>query len=90
MSPPVSSESHNLVPCICRCRSKSEPLKSERIVWSGMCTTFQDEKLQRRTHDKIQQLMEDVHASNNDTNALIAMKVLKYRKLSEHAATRCV
>ncbi|KAG7384691.1 hypothetical protein PHYPSEUDO_002384 [Phytophthora pseudosyringae] len=73
---------------------ESEPhgheLKSERFVWSGVSTTFQDKALQRRTRDKIEHMMEQVAADSNDTNALIALKVLKYRKLSNHTATRCL
>ncbi|KAK1933721.1 hypothetical protein P3T76_011935 [Phytophthora citrophthora] len=79
---------------IFRTRSHSEPArrlpKGERFVWSGFSTTFQDKEFQQRTREKIDQLIGEVATESNQTNARIALKVLKYRKLSVHAATRCV
>ncbi|ETO58555.1 hypothetical protein F444_23062 [Phytophthora nicotianae P1976] len=90
----VSSDNSGPLPCLSRCRSMSEPhhgqLKSARFIWSGFNTTFEDKELQRRTRDKIEQMMEQATAESADTNSLIAMKVLRYRKLSVHTATRCV
>eukprot|EP00644_Phytophthora_capsici_P007917 jgi/Phyca11/20939/fgenesh1_pg.PHYCAscaffold_77_\ len=77
---------------IFRSRSLSEPArrmpKAERFVWSGFSTTFQDKEFQQRTQEKIDQLIGEVATESNQTNARIALKVLKYRKLSVHAATR--
>ncbi|KAG6599641.1 uncharacterized protein IUM83_19366 [Phytophthora cinnamomi] len=61
-------------------------LKSERFVRTGSNVVFQDEEFQRRTREKILLLVKEVSGANTANNALIAQKVIKYRKLT----TQCV
>ncbi|KAL4095157.1 hypothetical protein PRIC1_008535 [Phytophthora ramorum] len=64
--------------------------QSKRYSRAGSRITFEDAAFQRRARDKILQLIEEMALPNGSNNTLIARKVLKYRKLPDIAAERCV
>ncbi|EGZ23275.1 hypothetical protein PHYSODRAFT_483357 [Phytophthora sojae] len=65
-------------------------LKPERFARKGSGVVFQDEDFQRRTREKILLLVKEVSDANTPNNALIARKVIKYRKLTSYRVTQCV